>query len=266
MNVALSGVRSFDYRNFIQPMPQQGFGRMQPQQMPGASPVDMALLDNFIRSPAFQAQMFQMARMLASAMQMNNNGGQDLGGMSPQSGAQRPRSQRRTQQVRQNQQERRARDPQNGIDQPNGPNQPTGPGSSTVTGQQLDRHLRGRFAGQGDAIVRAAQRHGVDPRLLASIAIHETGNGNSRGVRNNNNPGGLMDPRTGMRTQQRFPTLEAGFDAMARNLRRNYLDRGLTTIPQIGRKYAPIGAANDPGSLNRHWIPTVSSIYQRLGR
>jgi hypothetical protein len=135
----------------------------------------------------------------------------------------------------------------------------------STTGAQLDQHLRGALAGQGDAIVRAAQKYGVDPRLLAAIAMHETGNGSSRGVRRNNNPGGLMDRRTNFRTQQRFSSMEQSFDAMARNLRRNYLDRGLRSISQIGRKYAPPRANNDPNNLNRHWVPNVTNLYQKLG-
>jgi hypothetical protein len=141
---------------------------------------------------------------------------------------------------------------------------PTGNPNDRQIVDRLNRHLGGRFRGQGQAFVNAARRHGIDPALLASIAMHETGNGTSRGVRNNNNPGGLMDPRTRWRTQQRFGSLDQGIDAMARNLRRNYIDRGLTTIPQIGRRYAPIGAANDPNSLNRHWVPNITNLYRRL--
>ncbi len=143
-------------------------------------------------------------------------------------------------------------------------NGPTTGGPTSASAASLNRHLGGVFAGRGQAFVDAAQRHGLDPNLLAAIAIHETGNGTSNAVRNHNNPGGLMDPRTRWSTLQRFSSLDAGIDAMARNLKRGYINQGLTSIPQIGRKYAPVGAANDPGGLNRHWITNVTRLFNQL--
>lgn len=138
------------------------------------------------------------------------------------------------------------------------------PAGSSATARQLDRQLGGRFAGQGQAFVDAARRHGVDPALLAAIAMHETGNGTSRAVRELNNPGGIMDPRTNWSRIKRFDSLEQGLDAMARNLRRNYLNEGRTTISAIGPKYAPVGAANDPRGLNGGWVAGVSRFYNQL--
>jgi len=132
------------------------------------------------------------------------------------------------------------------------------------TAARLNRVLGGRFAGQGAAFAQAAARHGLDPNLLAAIAMHETGNGTSNAVRNYNNPGGLMNPRTNWSTLQRFGSLEQGIDRMASNLKRNYIDKGLTSIPAIGRKYAPVGAANDPTGLNRHWANGVQHYLQRI--
>ncbi len=136
--------------------------------------------------------------------------------------------------------------------------------SSNTTAAKLNQHLGGKFKGKGLAFVDAAKKHGLDPALLAAIAMHETGNGTSKAVRNKNNPGGLMNPRTNWRTLQRFSTLEKGIDAMARNLKRNYIDKGLKTPAQIGPKYAPVGAHNDPGKLNRHWVGSVSNLMRRL--
>jgi hypothetical protein len=53
---------------------------------------------------------------------------------------------------------------------------------------------------------------------------------------------------------------------MASNLKRNYIDQGLTTIPAIGAKYAPVGAANDPNKTNAEWPGEVTKIYSQLGR
>ena len=38
-------------------------------------------------------------------------------------------------------------------------------------------------------------------------------------------------------------------------------NQGLTTIEQIGAKYCPVCAENDPKGLNVNWVPSVTSIY-----
>lgn len=124
----------------------------------------------------------------------------------------------------------------------------------------LDQHLKGSLKGYGSAFTAVGKKYGIDPNLLAAIAIHETGNGTSPAIKNKNNVGGMMG-KNGLMT---FGSIEEGIDAMASNLRRNYINQGLTTIPQIQRKYAPIGANNDPTGLNNHWISGVSKYYKNL--
>jgi hypothetical protein len=58
-----------------------------------------------------------------------------------------------------------------------------------------------------------------------------------------------------------FASLAEGIDKMASNLKRNYFDKGLTTIAAIQKKYAPNGAANDPTGLNSHWTAGVTKYY-----
>lgn len=111
------------------------------------------------------------------------------------------------------------------------------------------------------AFRRAGEKYGVDPDLLMAIAIHETGNGTSSAFRNKKNAMGVSPNGGGPRS---FETVEAGIDYMARQLARNYLGQGLTTIAAIGRKYAPPGASNDPRGLNSHWVKGVSGYYFQL--
>jgi hypothetical protein len=231
-------------------------------------PFSPAMMLPFLFDPESLLQLlmlFQIARMgrdlgaLSRGLGNQGFGGGNMGGGSPggsPSGS--PNGWSPNAGARRNPGERRRPDPVRPSGEPSAdpPN-----GNTTATG--LDRHLGGAFRGRGQAFIDAAQRHGVDPALLAAIAIHETGNGTSPAVRDRNNPGGLMQPPH-YRTLQQFGSLEQGLDAMARNLRRNYLDRGLRSIDQIGRKYAPIGAANDPRGLNRHWVPRVSELHRRL--
>ncbi|WP_410512042.1 glucosaminidase domain-containing protein [Paenibacillus sp. BR2-3] len=118
--------------------------------------------------------------------------------------------------------------------------------------------MGGVLKGSGDAFASAGAKYGIDPALLAAIAIHETGNGTSNAVKSKNNVGGMMG-KNGLMT---FSSLAEGIDKMASNLKRNYFDQGLNTIPSIQKKYAPNGAANDPTGLNNHWVSGVTKYYK----
>ncbi|KIL77080.1 hypothetical protein A4244_14545 [Bacillus badius] len=123
----------------------------------------------------------------------------------------------------------------------------------------------GKLNGTQNTIVRLAKEHGIDPVLFAAIALHETGFGTSNAVVNKNNPGGLMDPKTGSRKLYIFPTLEDGLAAMARTLHNRIIKDGLNTVEKLGSVYAPLGAANDPNGLNRHWVPRIKEYAGNLG-
>lgn len=121
----------------------------------------------------------------------------------------------------------------------------------------------GVFTGKQDAFIEAANANGIDPILLMSIAMHETSYGKSSAVVKKNNPGGLM--RSDGKGLMTFASLDEGIEFMAGNLYRLYISQGLVTIEQIGNKYAPVGAKNDPNNLNAHWIPTVTRIANTFG-
>lgn len=119
---------------------------------------------------------------------------------------------------------------------------------------EMEKHLSGKLSGTAKDFITAGQKYNLNPLFLAAIAQHETGNGSSRAILEKNNVAGMMG-RNGLRT---YATLQESIDAMASNLRRNYLNQGLTTISQIGAKYAPVGASNDPTGLNNHWVNGVT--------
>ncbi|OMF98172.1 glucosaminidase domain-containing protein [Paenibacillus sp. FSL R7-0337] len=127
----------------------------------------------------------------------------------------------------------------------------------------MNSNLGGTLKGKGDVFAAAGAKYGIDPALLAAIAVHETGNGTSPASRNRNNVGGMM--RRDGKGLQSFDSIDAGIDAMASNLKRLYFDQGLNTIEKIQKKYAPNGAANDPTNLNQHWVSGVSKYYRMFG-
>lgn len=119
----------------------------------------------------------------------------------------------------------------------------------------------GVFTDKGDLMIEIATNQGIDPVLMAAIALHETTNGTSSAVVMKNNPGGLMGPN-GLMT---FSTLDEGLEAMGQTLHNRIIIDGLVTIADLGSVYAPIGAENDPTNLNSHWVPNITAFVSSLG-
>ena len=128
----------------------------------------------------------------------------------------------------------------------------------------FNHSFKGALAGKGSAIVEAAKKYGIDPKLLGAIVANESGWGTSSASKNKNNLSGTMDS-SGMNLKQ-FDSVEDCLDYTAKNLKNNYIDEGRTTISSIGAKYCPVGAANDPTGMNSGWVPTVSSIYNQFAK
>ena len=111
-------------------------------------------------------------------------------------------------------------------------------------------------------ILEAANAHGVDPRLLASVVANESAWGTHPNAVASNNFSGIMGSGSELR---QYNTPSEGLQAAARLLRNRYIDRGLTTPETIGPVYAPTeGATNDPGGMNNNWVSTVNSIMNRI--
>ncbi len=119
----------------------------------------------------------------------------------------------------------------------------------------------GVFSGKGDVFREVAEERGIDPVLMAAIALHETGRGTSSAVVNKNNPGGLM----GADGLMAFGSLDEGIASMGLTLHNRIIQDGLVTIADLGSVYAPIGAGNDPTNLNAHWVPNVTKVVSSLG-
>ena len=126
---------------------------------------------------------------------------------------------------------------------------------------EVKMNTAGVFSGKGELFVEIANEQGIDPVLMAAIALHETTNGTSNAVVTKNNPGGLM----GKDGLMHFSTLEEGLESMGQTLHNRIIKDGYVTIVDLGSVYAPIGAANDPTNLNAHWVPTITAMVSSLG-
>jgi len=76
------------------------------------------------------------------------------------------------------------------------------------------------LAPYGDVFVKAADKYGLDWRLLPAISMKESGGGRAIPV-------------------LRFDSWEDGIYGVAAGLKKSYLDQGLTTPEQIMAKYTP---------------------------
>jgi hypothetical protein len=113
------------------------------------------------------------------------------------------------------------------------------------------------LAGTGAAMVAGAAGTGLDPRLLAAIALQETRLGTAGGGPAVFNPFGL-GPGLAFSSW-------AGAIALAVRTLVTMHAGGAQTIAEISVHWAPIGAANDPGGLNASWSGGVGSAYAELG-
>ena len=138
-----------------------------------------------------------------------------------------------------------------------------------ITASELERTIRALLdqkrsplAAHTPGIVRAGLRWGVHPYLLVAIAWAET-----RAATDPNAGKDITERHNawGYGPHRAFPTWEAALEAIGRDLRRNYLNRGLLTIPRIRDRWAPLGAANDPHGLNPGWALNVRTVIGWLG-
>jgi hypothetical protein len=113
----------------------------------------------------------------------------------------------------------------------------------------------------GTKIVEIADRHGIDFRLLPAIAMQESnlckvipeGSYNCLGF-------GVH-----ARGTLAFESYEANFERAARELKRNYIEIGLTSPEQIQRKYTPSSNGSWAASVNQ-WMAEMRFDDRQLGR
>lgn len=127
-------------------------------------------------------------------------------------------------------------------------------GAGTLSRSAFERKFAGTaLAGKYEQVIGSAKANGIPPSLLAGIIAHETGNGI---VLSGNNPGGIMDPATGMARKMKFADLDAGISKTGQTVAKNYRRAG-GDLDKMGNLYAPPGAANDPHGLNDGWTAGV---------
>jgi len=152
---------------------------------------------------------------------------------------------------------------------------------NTISGSELDKHLKGNLKGLGPNFVKSGEEHNIDPVFLAALAAQETGWGDSDiSASPWNNIGGITCmpdiyadifgedyPNPGCQELveggtewQKFRSIEDSIHFKAIYLKKYYVENGNETIGEIQTIYAPNEAANDATGLNNHWVKNIVSI------
>ena len=107
---------------------------------------------------------------------------------------------------------------------------------------KLNRSLKSTLSGYGEMFAHLSIEYGVDPYVAIAIVLLETGcySGTCSTLTSQcNNVGGMKgSPGCGGGAYKQFASLEEGIEAFIKNLSKNYYRKGLTTVEQIGKKYA----------------------------
>lgn len=156
------------------------------------------------------------------------------------------------------------------------------------TTEAINKYLAGGLLEKhGDTFFRAGQKHKVDSKVLAAIAIHETSvdgiPGISEVIRTTNNVGGInwtkytyvkqdgklikiLNPYKKAGWYNKYDSIEESIFDMAARLEMFYIDEGRTTLEAIGAKWAPTNdKRNGIGGMdNNSWVPHVTSVYNSI--
>ncbi len=134
------------------------------------------------------------------------------------------------------------------------------------TAEDLNKHLKGVLEGKGTKLLELQEKYGVSAAMMAAIANSESTYGTSPAAVEKNNVAGIMSASSNFTKLATFSSVDACLEALAKNLKKNYIDKGRVTVSQIHEKYCPIGANNDPTNLNVNWGRCVASLTDEYNR
>jgi hypothetical protein len=113
-------------------------------------------------------------------------------------------------------------------------------GRAAVLSQYFAKH-KAPLAPYGEKLVEAADKYGLDWRLLPAISMQES-NGGKKIPEGSYNPFGWA---IHSQYSKSFSSWEEGIETVARGLKKDYIDRGLVTPCEIMTRYNPISTARD---------------------
>lgn len=126
--------------------------------------------------------------------------------------------------------------------------------------EDLNKNLSGVLKGKGKKLLELQKKYGVSAALMAAIVNNESAYGTSNAAKNKNNVAGIMSASSNYTKLATFASVDDCLESLAKNLKNNYINKGLITISQIHEKYCPIGASNDPKGMNQNWGRVVAEL------
>lgn len=123
--------------------------------------------------------------------------------------------------------------------------------------QKLNKNLgKDLIANKGELIATYSLSKGIDPFLVTSIMLHETGCKwkCSALVRNCNNVAGQKGTPNCSGGYKGYSSIDEGIKGAIDNLYKNFYSKGLTTISTIGPKYAQSDT----------WITKITNYYNQI--
>lgn len=124
-------------------------------------------------------------------------------------------------------------------------------------GAKLERSLKSTLSGYGKTFATLSLNYQVDPYVALAIVLLETGcyDGTCSALASQcNNFGGMKGGSRCGGAYASFATVEEGLEAFISNLSRNYYQVGLTSVEQIGKKYAE----------SNTWATKVNNYIQKI--
>ncbi len=119
---------------------------------------------------------------------------------------------------------------------------------------KINKNLKGVLSNKGEYIVDKCLNLGIDPLLVVSIMVVESGCSYNCSylARNNYNFGGIKGSNG---QYMKYSSVDNGIDSMINVLYYGYISKGATTPESIGPKYAGDSTT---------WAPSVRSIMRRI--
>lgn len=143
--------------------------------------------------------------------------------------------------------------------------------TTDLRAKKIDQYFANKkspLSGYGEVFVREADKNQIDWRLLAAIAMKESGGGKSKTANETNNLFGWGfndDPSKNDPAIHNHDSYEHGITLVSQKLRESYYDKGLKTVDEIVTKYTPASVRAAGGvAENSTWSINVKQFMEAI--
>jgi beta-N-acetylglucosaminidase len=124
---------------------------------------------------------------------------------------------------------------------------------------------KGVLKGKAKTFIAAAKKYNISAAALAAICVHESGRGTSSLAVKKNNIGGIR-PKGDNKNFRTFSSIDECIEFIAKLLRNNYANIGLTKLYQVNAKYCPVLTEADINGTNGLWARQVNYFLEQIDK